>query len=143
MFVADILRDKGGEVISVGPGDSALSAARTLSKRGIGSVLVRADNGEILGILSERDLAHGLAREAGAVLHLRVRELMTVDVATCRPGDTLHSVMERMTHGRFRHLPVVENGRLLGIVSIGDVVKNRLAEQAAESEMLKAYITQG
>ena len=143
MFVADILRDKGGEVISVGPEDSALSAARTLSKRGIGSVLVRAGNGEILGILSERDQLHGLAREAGAVLHCRVRDLMTTDIATCTPGDTLHSVMERMTHGRFRHLPVVEHGQLLGIISIGDVVKNRLAEQIAEAEALKNYITSG
>ncbi len=143
MFVADILREKGGEVISVGPEDSALSAARTLSKRGIGSVLVRAGNGEILGILSERDLLHGLAREAGAVLHCRVRDLMTIDIATCTPRDTLHSVMERMTHGRFRHLPVVEDGKLLGIVSIGDVVKNRLAEQMAEAEALKNYIASG
>ncbi len=143
MFVADILRDKGGEVISVGPEDSALSAARTLSKRGIGSVLVLAGNGEILGILSERDLLHGLANDAGAVLHRRVRDLMTTGVATCQPDDTLHSVMERMTHGRFRHLPVVEGGKLLGIVSIGDVVKNRLAEQAAEAEALKNYIATG
>ncbi len=143
MFVADILRDKGGEVISVGPEDSALSAARILSKRGIGSVLVRAGNGEILGILSERDVLHGLANDAGAVLHRRVRDLMTADIATCTPGDTLHSVMERMTNGRFRHLPVVENGILLGIVSIGDVVKNLIAEQAAEAEALKNYITSG
>ena len=143
MFVSGILRDKGGEVISVGPEDSALSAARILSKRGIGSLLVRADNGDILGIVSERDLVHGLAREAGAVLHCRVRDLMTVDIVTCTPRDTLLSVMERMTHGRFRHLPVVENDKLLGIVSIGDVVKFRLAEQAAEAEALKAYIASG
>lgn len=143
MFVADILREKGGEVISVGPEDSALSAARTLSKRSIGAVLVQAGNGEILGILSERDLLHGLAREAGAVLHSRVRDLMTRDIETCTPGDTPHSVMERMTRGRFRHLPVVEHGKLLGIVSIGDVVKNRLAEQIAEAEALKNYIASG
>lgn len=143
MFVADILRDKGGEVISVGPEDSALSAAMTLSRRGVGSLLVRAGNGEILGILSERDFLHGLARDAGAVMHRRVRELMTGEVETCRPEDTLHSVMARMTHGRFRHLPVVENGKLLGIVSIGDVVKNLIAEHRAEAEALKAYITTG
>ncbi len=143
MFVADILREKGGEVISVGPEDSALSAARMLSKRGVGSVLVRAADGEILGILSERDLTRGLAREAGAVLHCRVRELMTADVVTCMPADTLHSVMERMTHGRFRHLPVVDGGRLIGIVSIGDIVKHRLAELAGEAEALKSYITSG
>ncbi|MDO9460346.1 MAG: CBS domain-containing protein [Alphaproteobacteria bacterium] len=143
MFVADILREKGGEVISVGPEDSALSAARTLSKRGIGSVLVRAANGEILGILSERDLLHGLANDAGAVMHRRVRDLMTRTVETCQPDDTLHSVMGRMTTGRFRHLPVVEQNKLLGIVSIGDVVKNLIAAQAAEAEALKAYITTG
>jgi len=141
MFVADILKDKGSEVVSIGPEESALAAARLLAKRGIGSVLVLDANRDILGILSERDLAHGLARDAGSVLHRRVRDLMTQDVMVCTPGDTLHSVMERMTHGRFRHLPVVDNGALIGIVSIGDIVKHRLAEQAAEAEALKSYIT--
>lgn len=141
MFVADILKDKGSEVVSIGPEESALAAARVLAKCGIGSVLVLDANRDILGILSERDLAHGLARDAGSVLHRRVRDLMTQDVMVCTPGDTLHSVMERMTHGRFRHLPVVDNGALIGIVSIGDIVKHRLAEQAAEAEALKSYIT--
>lgn len=143
MFVADILRAKGDSVISIGPEDSALLAATTLSKRGIGSVLVLGANGEILGIISERDLVHGLAKDAGGVLHRRVRDLMTADVETCKPTDTLNSVMERMTNGRFRHLPVVDGGKLRGIVSIGDVVKNRIAEQLAETEALKSYITQG
>ena len=143
MLVADILRDKGGEVISTGPEDSALLAARTLSKRGIGAVLVRAANGEILGILSERDLLHGLAREAGALMHCRVRDLMTTDIEICTPGETLHSLMERMTQRRCRHLPVMENGALLGIVSIGDVVKYLIAGQMAETEALKNYIATG
>ncbi|HAK61779.1 MAG: CBS domain-containing protein [Pseudomonadota bacterium] len=143
MLVADILRDKGGEVISVGPEDSALSAARTLSKRGIGSVLVRAADGEVLGILSERDMLHGLARHAGALMHYRVRDLMTKELETCTPDETLAALMERMTQRRVRHLPVVENGALLGIVSIGDVVKYLIAEQMAETEALKNYIATG
>lgn len=141
MFVADILIDKGGMVVSVGPGETALEAARTLAKYGIGSVLVLAANSDILGILSERDIAHGLAREAGALPDISVGALMTQNVMVCAPGDTLHSVMERMTIGRFRHLPVVDEGRLIGIVSIGDIVKHRLAEQAAEAEALKSYIS--
>lgn len=143
MHVADILRDKGNKIISVGPDDSVLLAARALAQHGIGSVMVLKHSGGILGILSERDIAHGLAREAAGVLDCQVRDLMTRNVETCRPDDTLQTVMERMTHGRFRHLPVVEDGELCGIVSIGDVVKNRLAEQIAEAEALKAYITSG
>lgn len=143
MHVADILRDKGSKVIAVRPEDSVLLAARTLAQHGIGSVMVLTEGGGILGILSERDIAHGLARDAAGVLHRRAGDLMTRNVETCMPDDTLHTVMERMTNGRFRHLPVVENGVLRGIVSIGDVVKNRLAEQTAEAEALKAYITSG
>lgn len=140
MLVAGILREKGGEVVSAGPEDSALSAARTLSKRGIGAVLVRAADGEILGIFSERDLLHGLARHAGALLHHQVRDLMTEELETCSPGEPLHKLMVRMTQKRVRHLPVMENGALLGIVSIGDVVKNLIAGQMAETEALKNYI---
>lgn len=143
MFVSDILKDKGSDVICIGPEDSTLLAATTLSKRGIGSVLVQDTDGVIVGILSERDLVHGLAKNASGVLHRRVRDLMTVNVETCTPQDTLHSVMERMTNGRFRHLPVIENGQLSGIISIGDVVKNRIAEQVAEAEALKNYIISG
>ena len=143
MIVANILGEKGGEVISVAPDDSALSLARTLSKWRIGAVLVRDTAGGIVGIVSERDLLHSLAQDAAAILHRKVRDLMTEDVVSCAPDDSIQSVMERMTHGRIRHLPVVDGGELRGIVSIGDIVKHRLAEQSAEADALKAYIASG
>jgi len=141
MFVADILKEKGGKVFSIGPDATALEAARLIAKQGIGSLLVLDGTGDILGILSERDLAHGLALSGAMLPTVKVSEMMTQNVMVCTPGDTLHSVMERMTHGRFRHLPVVEKGRLAGVVSIGDIVKHRLAELAGEAEALKSYIS--
>lgn len=143
MIVADILGEKGGEVITVSPDDSALSLARTLAKWRIGAVLVRNADGKIVGIVSERDLIHALAKDAAAILHRKVLDLMTGEVVTCRSLDSLQSVMEKMTHGRFRHLPVIDDGELRGIVSIGDVVKLRIAEQLAEADALKAYIVSG
>ena len=110
MIVADILGEKGGEVITVSPDDSALSLARTLAKWRIGAVLVRNADGKIVGIVSERDLIHALATDAAAILHRKVLDLMTGEVVTCQSLDSLQSVMEKMTHGRFRHLPVIDDG---------------------------------
>ena len=143
MIVADILGGKGGDVVTVLPDDSALSLARTLAKWRIGAVLVRDAGGKIVGIVSERDLIHALATDAAAILHRKVQDLMTGEVVTCSSSDSLQSVMEKMTHGRFRHLPVFDGGELRGIVSIGDVVKLRIAEQSAEADALKAYIASG
>jgi CBS domain-containing protein len=114
-----------------------------LAKWRIGAVLVRNADGKIVGIVSERDLIHALATDAAAILHRKVLDLMTGEVVTCQSLDSLQSVMEKMTHGRFRHLPVIDDGELRGIVSIGDVVKLRIAEQLAEADALKAYIASG
>jgi CBS domain-containing protein len=139
MTVRAILDLKGRDVVSV-PADMTLSEGiKTLSKRGIGAVLVMDDE-RIEGILSERDVVHALASRGEAALDLPVREVMTRRVITCRTHDTVAAIMEVMTEQKFRHLPVVEDGSLIGLISIGDVVKWRVAEYEAEQEALRDYI---
>jgi len=139
MLVSDILRRKGREVVCAPPTQSVTEAADLMARKDIGSVLVLAD-GSIAGILSERDIVRGLAESGTACLDKPVSALMTDRVVTCSPEDRIDRVMELMTEGRFRHLPVVENGRLAGLISIGDVVKSRLEEAQAEVEHLSAYV---
>jgi CBS domain-containing protein len=112
----------------------------TLSARRIGAVLVIDAGKKLVGVLSERDVLHALARRATEALDLRVGDVMTAPVVTCDPDDTVEHVMELMTNGRFRHLPVMRRGALLGVVSIGDVVKWRLDETRQETEVLRQYI---
>jgi CBS domain-containing protein len=140
MFVSDILGHKGNRVVAVTPEETLASAIATLSARRIGAVLVLDADKKLAGILSERDILHAVARRAAEALSLRVAEVMTTPVVTCDPDDTVEHVMELMTNGRFRHLPVVRRGSLLGIVSIGDVVKWRLDETRQEAEVLRQYI---
>jgi CBS domain-containing protein len=143
MFVSDILAQKGGLVFTVTPGTTVAQVAQQLSTRRIGSVLVMTDTSTIAGIVSERDLVRALARHGAAALDLEVRQVMTHDVVTCHPDDPIERVMGMMTSGRFRHLPVEDRGDLLGLVSIGDIVKARLEETQHETEALKAYIVAG
>ena len=143
MFVSDILSQKGGLVFSVTPGTTVDEVAKQLSVRRIGSVLVLSDQSTVVGIVSERDLVRALATHGAAAMELEIRQIMTRDVVTCHPDDSIDEVMQTMTSGRFRHLPVVHHGELLGLVSIGDVVKARLEETAHEAEALKAYIVAG
>ena len=143
MFVSDILSQKGGTVFTVTPGTSVAQVSQQLSDRRIGSVLVLGGDGAVAGIVSERDLVRALASHGAKALELEVRQVMTRDVVTCDPDDSIDQVMEIMTRGRFRHLPVVRHGELLGLVSIGDVVKSRLEETRHETEALKAYIVAG
>ena len=138
MFVSDILSQKGGFVFTVTAGTSIAQVAQQLSVRRIGSVLVLDQEGAIAGIVSERDLVRALATHGN-----KARQVMTRDVVTCDPDDSIDQVMATMTRGRFRHLPVVRHGELLGLVSIGDVVKWRLEETRHEAEALKAYIVAG
>jgi CBS domain-containing protein len=140
MFVSDILSQKGGGVFTASPGATLAEVAQQLSARRIGSVLVLEGKDHVAGILSERDVVRALARHGATALGFEVREVMTRDVVTCDPDDSIEDVMATMTRGRFRHLPVVRHGELLGLVSIGDVVKARLEETAHEAEALKAYI---
>jgi len=143
MFVSDILSQKGGLVYSVTPAASVAEVAQQLSVRRIGSVLVLNDSSEVVGIVSERDVVRATASHGAKALELEARQVMTRDVVTCDPDDSIEEVMQTMTSGRFRHLPVVQHGELLGLISIGDVVKARLEEATHETEALKAYIVAG
>ena len=141
MLVKHILGEKGREVISIS-GDATLSeAARLLARRRIGAIVVRDESGALAGILSERDVVRAVADESVSALAHPVSAYMTRAVATCSEGDTVEELMEMMTVGRFRHLPVVENDAITGMISIGDVVKTRIAETVQEATSLRAYIT--
>ena len=143
MQVRHILQRKGHDVVTTSPETTLEEAARLLKRHRIGALVVTDENDRVLGIVSERDIVNALA-EHGAVCGERpVAEVMTKDVAVCTPDDTTDTLMEVMTNQRVRHLPVIDNGRLAGIVSIGDVVKSRMEEIAFEAEQMKMYISTG
>ena len=139
MLVSDILKSKGNAVISAAPGDSVAEAARVLTERRIGALVV-LEGERLAGILSERDIVRALARQGPGCLQGPLSALMTAKVVTCTPGHSIAAVMEVMTNSRIRHLPVMEGGRLAGMVSIGDVVKWRLEEAQEEVRQLAAYV---
>jgi len=143
MDVTAILREKSGPTIVVGPEETVAECARVLARHRIGAVLVVDQDGEVLGVLSERDIVRALAADGGACLLAPSADLMTRNVVFCRPEDSITDVMQAMTARRIRHLPVEQDGELAGIVSIGDVVKYRLMEIEAEAESLRAYIATG
>ncbi len=140
MTIAGILRHKGGDVASVLPSLSIDDVCRRLAARRIGAMLVQDAGGHILGILSERDIVRALAEHGAATLGMTAGDLMTAEVEMAQPATSVGEAMAVMTRGRFRHLPVVDEGALVGLVSIGDVVKARLDEQADEVDSLKAYV---
>ena len=141
MNVEAILRTKGRSVVTVAPDATIAAAIELLRRQGIGALVVSGDGSTVAGILSERDVVHALAERGASLLALPVAALMTRHVFTCTPTDSIAELMAEMTGRRIRHLPVVENGRLAGIVSIGDVVKNRLDEVESEANSLRAFIT--
>lgn len=141
MQVRHILRYKGREVFTIAAGATLREAARQLTQRHIGALVVREPDGS-LGLLSERDIVRAVAETAGA-LDQRVSMYMTRVVETCAESDSIESLMETMTNRRLRHLPVVEESRLCGLVSIGDVVKSRIEETVREAENLREYIAAG
>src|SRR5262249_27738419 len=132
-------RNLGG-VISIEPTADLAAAAKLLSAHRIGAVVIRGAGERLAGILSERDIVRALSEHGADALALTVGQVMTRDVATCSEDDTVASIMERMTAGKFRHMPVIANGRLAGLVSIGDVVKQRVEEIEGESEAMRDYI---
>jgi CBS domain-containing protein len=140
MTVNDILLHKGSEVITIEPTATVAAAVRMLAQRRIGALLVTGADSRIVGIISERDIVRVLDDTGPAVLDTPVAEVMTRKVVTCGRHETIADIMERVTGGRFRHVPVVEDGRLAGIVSIGDVVKARLSELEHEQNALREYI---
>jgi CBS domain-containing protein len=141
MSVQHILAEKSGDVVTIAPDRTLADAARLLAERRIGAVIVSEANRPVAGILSERDIVRALARSGAGALDHAVRDHMTADVVTCTSQMVIAEVMELMTRGKFRHLPVVEGGRLVGIVSIGDAVKRRLAEMESEQQAMREYIT--
>ncbi|MDE2228412.1 MAG: CBS domain-containing protein [Alphaproteobacteria bacterium] len=141
MNVEAILKAKGRQVVTVAPDAAVADAVRLLRRMGIGALVVSADGQRLDGILSERDIVHALADRGTGLLDLRVSDLMTRRVVTCAPGDTIAELMAEMTRSRIRHLPVVDRGRLVGLVSIGDVVKNRLEEIESEATSMRQFIT--
>ena len=140
MTVKAILSRKGDDVVTADPNASLGEVVQTLAARRIGAVVVTGADRRIVGILSERDVVRVLAEKGPSALDASIGEIMTRKVTTCSAGDTVSELMERMTEGKFRHVPVVDDGRLAGIVSIGDVVKWRVHEMEDESAALRDYI---
>ncbi len=140
MNVEHILSEKGRKVVTIAPHLTLGEAARTLSENRIGAVVVSDPGNPVLGILSERDIVRAVASSGAAALKEPVSQHMTAKVVTCTCRTAINDLMETMTMGKFRHVPVVEDGRLNGIVSIGDIVKHRVAEIESESRALREYI---
>jgi len=141
MIVKDIIGAKESQDVATTTANRTVAeAARQLHQRRIGALVVVDDGGHIAGILSERDIVRGLAQKGAHVLELSVSELMTSAVLTCQPQDSLETLMATMTANRVRHLPVEDNHRLAGIITIGDVVKARLEEATLEVDQLKEYV---
>lgn len=142
MRIADVLRSKGSSVATITPETSVSGLLTELAVHNIGAMVVVSPDG-VIGIVSERDVVRAMHERGADLLRQPVSEIMTTFVATCEPNDSVDSLSALMTNKRVRHIPVMENGRLAGIVSIGDVVKTRMEELETQQEQLQAYITRG
>lgn len=140
MIVKDILTAKGREVATISPTATLADAAKTLAERRIGALVVIGAGKRVIGIVSERDIVRILAARGKTALGLSLTEVMTRKVVSCVETDTVSAIMEHMTSGKFRHVPVLDGERLAGIISIGDVVKLRLHEMETEQSALRDYI---
>ncbi|MDH3474312.1 MAG: CBS domain-containing protein [Rhodospirillales bacterium] len=140
MKVRDMLAAKGDKVVTVKPEATIETVLHRLKLEGVGALVVSADDETLSGIISERDIVRGLPDHGAALLGMKVSEIMTREVKTCAPDVTVQDIMAEMTRSRFRHMPVVADGKLCGIISIGDVVKNRLEELETETHVLRDYI---
>jgi CBS domain-containing protein len=140
MIVKAILAAKGGNVINIEPTATLETAVKTLAEHRIGALLVLGPDRRVMGILSERDIVRVLAERGASVLSQPLASVMTRKVVTCSQSDTVDVLMQRMTTGKFRHLPVVEQEQVIGVISIGDVVKHRVQEMEQESAALRDYI---
>ena len=140
MTVKAILSRKGGDIVTIAPTATLTAAVKLLAERRIGAIIVTGPDNRVAGILSERDIVRTLSERGTAALDENVGTVMTRKVTTCTEADTIASIMERMTEGKFRHLPVVDQGRLVGVISIGDVVKYRIEEVVHDADALREYI---
>jgi CBS domain-containing protein len=143
MNVAAILKMKGKGVFTASADTSLLEIAKLLEQHGIGCIVVDGDDGKVMGIVSERDVVRAIGRSGTKVLKEPVSTYMTRSVVTAREADTIDQLMSEMTTHRFRHMPVIERGKLIGLVSIGDVVKMRIAEAEMEAAAMREYIATG
>jgi CBS domain-containing protein len=143
MKVAAILNNKGDNVVTASPDDTVATVAELLKRERIGAVIVTGAGGSVSGILSERDIVRAIPVKGAGLLESRVADLMTREVVTCAPDSDVDDVRKLMTEGRFRHVPVVVDGKLAGVISVGDVVKQRLDELEAEAGALRSYISTG
>ena len=140
MIVKTILSGKGRNVVTIEPNANLADAVKMLAEKRIGALVVTGAEGRMVGIISERDIVRALANRGNAALKLPLTDVMTRKVVTCGDDETLSVIMERMTQSRFRHVPVLDGDRLIGIISIGDVVKWRLEEMQLEHNALRDYI---
>lgn len=140
MAIASILKDKGGEIIAASRSQTVAEVVALLCTHRIGAVIVMED-GDVAGVLSERDIVRGLNEEGAAILQRTAGEIMTTEVITVAPSESVTAALSRMTRRRIRHLPVLDEGEVRGVVSIGDLVKARIDEAVREAESLKDYIT--
>ena len=136
MLISDVLRTKGAEVVRIRPTETVKAAVEKLAERRIGALLVEDQWMKHVGIFSERDFLKAIAKHGAAALEMTVQELMSAPIITCRPSDRIDAVMATMTTKKIRHLPVMDGGKLLGIISIGDLVKHRLDEKELEASVL-------
>ena len=143
MNVAAILKLKGRSVVTIASEMSLLDVARLLQEKRIGCIVIEGDDGKVAGIVSERDIVRAIGKSGAKVLKEPVANYMTRAVVTAREADTIDRLMSEMTAHHFRHMPIVERGRLVGLVSIGDVVKMRIAEAEMEAAAMREYITTG
>jgi len=142
MKISDVLRGKGTEVVTIRPDESVDRLLEVLAERGVGALVVSADGESVVGIVSERDVVRHLHRHGAAVLSGPVSAIMTAEVTTCAADDAVESLAQTMTQERIRHVPVVADGRLTAIVSIGDIVKHRISALQSERDQLVEYIQQ-
>lgn len=140
MKVSAILAEKGHEVATAAPDATMMAIIESLSDKNIGAIVVTTPMGGVAGIISERDVVRALAQHGGSVFDQPVGDFMTTSVITCAEHERSHELMTKMSAGRFRHLPVVADTKLVGIISIGDIVKARIAEVQKEAEALREYI---
>ncbi len=141
MLVTQMFKQKKAHrIVTIRPETTVLEAAKILQEEHIGALMIRGDNSALVGIMSERDIVRAIPKYGADLFSLSVEQLMTRSVVTCGPNARVHQIMQEMTHGHFRHMPVLEDGELIGMISIGDVVKSRLDELETEGEHMRNFI---
>ena len=143
MLVSALIKEKGAGVITTGPATTVSEVADIIARERIGAVVVTEQDDQVVGIISERDIVNGLSKRGTGLLDLPISDVMTRDVFTCATTEDVNQLRREMTNRRARHIPIVEEGKLIGIISIGDIVKNRLDELESETKQMRDYIATG